>query len=397
MKIKSEFKELQDSNKESLMKLQSMESAIAESEVAKGEFCEKISSLNEDLLKSQLKESELNLHLEKMHEVEADLNDRLLSFEEENKNLRTSVTSLQNEKNSLLSELETVKKSFSDLTEVCASHERQIEELTDSYQKAKSKAEQILKDSELAKEIYLKDKVKMQKQIENLENDCAKQLSQVQESVKQLENQLEDAEEKNASLVSALDETKKLLQQKEQEWEEKEARHIAQVGILTQNIQTLREDLSTEQKRRETIEIKLDEISGTKLELEAKLENALDERQGLLKRCLQSESECERLQTSTAEMRRKYEDCVAALQELGRENQTLQVENMKHITRKWADDAEVTHCTACGKLFTVTIRKHHCRNCGNIFCNECSAKTATVASSKRPVRVCDVCYIEVTK
>lgn len=30
---------------------------------------------------------------------------------------------------------------------------------------------------------------------------------------------------------------------------------------------------------------------------------------------------------------------------------------MKHITRKWADDSEVTHCTACGKLFTVTVRK----------------------------------------
>lgn len=35
----------------------------------------------------------------------------------------------------------------------------------------------------------------------------------------------------------------------------------------------------------------------------------------------------------------------------------FQVENMKHITRKWADDSEVTHCTACGKLFTVTVRK----------------------------------------
>lgn len=30
---------------------------------------------------------------------------------------------------------------------------------------------------------------------------------------------------------------------------------------------------------------------------------------------------------------------------------------MKHITRKWADDSEVTHCTTCGKLFTVTVRK----------------------------------------
>lgn len=31
-----------------------------------------------------------------------------------------------------------------------------------------------MKDFNLAKEVYLNDKLKMQKQIENLENDCAK-------------------------------------------------------------------------------------------------------------------------------------------------------------------------------------------------------------------------------
>ena len=31
-----------------------------------------------------------------------------------------------------------------------------------------------------------------------------------------------------------------------------------------------------------------------------------------------------------------------------------------------------------------------------IFCNECTARTATIASSKKPVRVCGICYTEVT-
>lgn len=57
----------------------------------------------------------------------------------------------------------------------------------------------------------------------------------------------------------------KLLKQKDSKWEEKEAHHTAQIGVLTENIRTLKEDLTSEQKRRESLEQKLDEISGTKL------------------------------------------------------------------------------------------------------------------------------------
>lgn len=60
-------------------------------------------------------------------------------------------------------------------------------------------------------------------------------------------------------------------------------------------------------------------------ELEAKLENSNEERRLLLERCIASESECEKLQGKVAEHRRKLDDTQAALQELGRENQSLQV------------------------------------------------------------------------
>lgn len=35
--------------------------------------------------------------------------------------------------------------------------------------------------------------------------------------------------------------------------------------------------------------------------------------------------------------------------------------------------------------------QHHCRNCGEIFCNECSDNKMPLPSSARPVRVCDTC------
>ena len=38
-------------------------------------------------------------------------------------------------------------------------------------------------------------------------------------------------------------------------------------------------------------------------------------------------------------------------------------------------DAIVKHCYACNLPFTMIRRKHHCRLCGNIFCNADSAQT----------------------
>ena len=60
---------------------------------------------------------------------------------------------------------------------------------------------------------------------------------------------------------------------------------------------------------------------------------------------------------------------------------------------EWSD-SEV--CTRCRTKFTTFLRKHHCRNCGHTFCNECSAKKSSLPSLgiTEDVRVCDGCHIE---
>ena len=72
----------------------------------------------------------------------------------------------------------------------------------------------------------------------------------------------------------------------------------------------------------------------------------------------------------------------------------------------------VSSCHSCNKRFSMIRRKHHCRNCGNIFCYNCSSKYIVIpdfiadrpdpadywnisyyiGNFKKEERVCDSCY-----
>ncbi|XVE69697.1 hypothetical protein DITRI_Ditri10aG0011800 [Diplodiscus trichospermus] len=65
----------------------------------------------------------------------------------------------------------------------------------------------------------------------------------------------------------------------------------------------------------------------------------------------------------------------------------------------WVPDEAVSKCTACGTDFGAFVRKHHCRNCGDIFCDKCTHGriALTADENAQPVRVCDRCMAEVTQ
>jgi serine/threonine protein kinase len=60
----------------------------------------------------------------------------------------------------------------------------------------------------------------------------------------------------------------------------------------------------------------------------------------------------------------------------------------------WAKDASVARCKQCNKEFGLLTRKHHCRNCGSIFCHECSSRNCFIPDSTYTTqeRVCDGCF-----
>ncbi|CAL5326507.1 unnamed protein product [Camellia sinensis] len=65
----------------------------------------------------------------------------------------------------------------------------------------------------------------------------------------------------------------------------------------------------------------------------------------------------------------------------------------------WVPDEAVTKCTSCRMDFGAFVRRHHCRNCGDIFCDKCTQGRIALTEDEHaiPVRVCDRCMAEVTQ
>jgi len=57
------------------------------------------------------------------------------------------------------------------------------------------------------------------------------------------------------------------------------------------------------------------------------------------------------------------------------------------------------NCSHCGAEFTMSKRRHHCRLCGDVFCDPCSSHRETLPLEgpefEKPVRVCDLCHTDV--
>lgn len=59
----------------------------------------------------------------------------------------------------------------------------------------------------------------------------------------------------------------------------------------------------------------------------------------------------------------------------------------------WQPNYTTTQCSDCHSEFNwLSIKRHHCRECGKIFCQNCWGKLKYVKVYDKEVPVCNNCF-----
>ncbi|KAF3693731.1 RUN and FYVE domain-containing protein 1 Rab4-interacting protein [Channa argus] len=150
----------------------------------------------------------------------------------------------------------------------------------------------------------------------------------------------------------------------------------------------LENELRIEREQRQSLQKALQREQDNSIELRTQLQQL----QGL-------HAELQDLKEEKKQLQQICEQQEQALQEMGLHlsQSKLKMEDFKEVNKAlkghaWLKDDEATQCKQCQKEFSIARRKHHCRNCGDIYCNSCSSNELALPSYPRPVRVCDMCH-----
>ncbi|XP_004073432.2 RUN and FYVE domain-containing protein 1 [Oryzias latipes] len=242
-------------------------------------------------------------------------------------------------------------------------------------------------------------------QLEQVKTLNLQMFHRAQESERQAEKKQEEAvklEQRMKDMEKAMEEMEQRLQnsecerkQSDQSDEDMKVELEGKVDALqTQltDLDTLRlgleNELRTEREQRQSLQKALQREQDNSSELRTQLQQL----QGL-------HVELQELKQEKQQLQERCEQQEQALQEMGLHlsQSKLKMEDFKEVNKAlkghaWLKDDEATQCKQCQKEFSIARRKHHCRNCGDIYCNSCSSNELALPSYPRPVRVCDVCH-----
>ena len=193
------------------------------------------------------------------------------------------------------------------------------------WEKEREKEEEKVKELMKAREILINDVVQLK---ESLHTDKSK----FETKIKALLDEISSKDGKMNSLMSNLEKVKAELNTTIQSLEKSELTYAQYLKYMEEfkseqesKIFRLEEDIRKQQLMLSAAAVERDAAMSKVLELEAAVGAAVEERRGLLERCLVAEGETDRTRNVTIELRRKMEDSQADIHELGRENQSLQV------------------------------------------------------------------------
>nr|XP_046266347.1 myotubularin-related protein 4 isoform X2 [Scatophagus argus] len=127
-------------------------------------------------------------------------------------------------------------------------------------------------------------------------------------------------------------------------------------------------------------------------------------------RQLQMRLESKQYSTPPSEPDVDYEDDITCLRESDNSNEEDslsthsedrlsegswdRVERRDTEVTRWVPDHMASHCFNCDCEFWIAKRRHHCRNCGNVFCKDCCHLKLPIPDQQLydPVLVCNTCH-----
>lgn len=259
----------------------------------------------------------------------------------------------------------------------------------------------------------IKNKQQLELGIRMLERDAYEK----QDTLEQLQKQLEDTRSINQRLFDEVREKNDRERERLRKLEESK-QAISALRSENENIFTEHEKLKIQEADASDMKLRLeseiDDLKVQVLKYESDLNQETDRRKiaeneakaaKMVAENLKTEHEGSKtlvssLEAELAELKATVGDLESALTDMAAqlENAQLDRDDMKDLHESltghsWVDEKTVKICAKCTRDFTLKRRKHHCRNCGNVYCGSCSSNSMPLASNPKPVRVCDNCHV----
>jgi len=284
----------------------------------------------------------------------------------------------------------------------------------DSEMEQRLAAEQV-KTRQVEKELAIE--IQMKAECEIAMKLMEKDVHEKQDTIISLRAQLEDIKAFNLEMNTKLAECKKTIEVKHDMIEKLEGK----TGSLMDTLQQLDDKYVESEKTLAAIranlrvmdqEVKDKSFRIGELEQDLKIEREwrerlqetnVSDREAITKLKQETDflrqvsNDYENIRRENGRLREMSRENDKTLEELGQQLSwnKLQLDSMKEETQvagAWERDSDALSCKLCDKEFNIARRKHHCRNCGGIFCDSCSDNKMELPSSAKKLRVCDNCY-----
>ncbi|XP_055912453.1 rab GTPase-binding effector protein 1 isoform X2 [Eupeodes corollae] len=356
-------------------------------------FDEELQKTKHQLSQSQSKIEALKKNIEESAEdikkeaaLRKDLEDQWQEKREAHKN---EVQYLKEHVKKSETELMDLQQQFLDAKNEITTH---LLRLSDDRERVNKQLETLQADNDYLSGRYLATAEEIENQYINLPNN----VEELHELLLRQQNDFIQArvgcEFEKQKCVSYADEVQILRDQLDANINEKRA-YKKKVQSEMKSLQDrLTEYLLTQQKyetMKNTFERKESELNKQISEFRVQVIELQEMNEKLSRINVEYKSKIKNLQDDLATSEHVQRDFVKLSQNL---QITIEKFRQPNAEVRWQDDEDIDNCPNCNCLFTVTLRKQHCRHCGVIYCDKCLNKSVPSGPRQKPARVCELCH-----